>query len=105
MDMVEEFLYDRQGLDLMDIFDEKGFSTLHWATYKNSFECTRMLLEHQISSTTHELQISPDNRKRLIRTFINTPSQDDEGFYPLHFASYHGNPELIDYLVSYGANV
>ncbi len=36
---------------------------------------------------------------------VNLKSKDDEGFTPLHFASFHGNPDMISILVSYGADV
>lgn len=36
--------------------------------------------------------------------WINTPATTGEKFYPLHFASCHGNPKLIDLLIKYGAN-
>jgi ankyrin repeat protein len=39
----------------------------------------------------------------------NTPQTfeafDSVGFTALHFASYHGNPKMIDLLVDCGANV
>jgi ankyrin repeat protein len=39
-----------------------------------------------------------------IREWVNLPSRGEEGFYPLHFASFHGNVKLIKLLVKCGAN-
>eukprot|EP00347_Sterkiella_histriomuscorum_P014181 403361851 len=43
--------------------------------------------------------------RETIRDWVNFPSRGDEGFYPLHFASFHGNVKLIKLLVKCGANV
>lgn len=43
------------------------------------------------------------NIKNEVRTrvaqWINTPSMSEQGFYPLHFASFHGNIPLIKLLM------
>lgn len=41
--------------------------------------------------------------KEALSDWINRPSRGDEGFYPLHFASFHGNVKLIKLLVKSGA--
>ena len=43
--------------------------------------------------------------EKCIRDYINTPTKGDEGFAPLHFASFHGNVKMIKLLVKYGADV
>lgn len=40
-----------------------------------------------------------------IREWVNLPSKGDEGFFPLHFASFHGNAKLVKLLVRCGADV
>jgi ankyrin repeat protein len=35
---------------------------------------------------------------------LNTPQKTGEQFYPLHYASCHGNQKLIDLLINNGAN-
>ena len=37
--------------------------------------------------------------RRNVSKWINTPSQSEQGFYPLHFASFHGNIQLIKLLM------
>ena len=56
--------------------------------------------------------MTPDqinNIKREVRkqvaNWVNTPSRTDQGFYPLHYASFHGQIKLIKLLVRNGANV
>lgn len=40
------------------------------------------------------------NEVRLhVAKWINSPSRSDQGFYPLHFASFHGNIPLIKLLM------
>ena len=41
----------------------------------------------------------------MVGQWVNTPSKSEEGFYPLHFASFHGNVKLIKLLVRNGANI
>jgi Ankyrin repeat len=40
-----------------------------------------------------------------IKEWVNIPSKGDEGFYPLHFAAFHGNVKLIKLLIKCGANI
>lgn len=41
--------------------------------------------------------------RETIKEWVNLPSRGEEGFYPLHFASFHGNVKLIKLLVKNGA--
>lgn len=41
----------------------------------------------------------------MLRGFLNERSRGDDGFTALHFASFHGNMDLIRLLVANGANV
>ena len=41
----------------------------------------------------------------MLIDWINMPSQGEEGFTALHFASFHGNMSLIHLLMSQGADV
>jgi ankyrin repeat protein len=50
-------------------------------------------------------QKQKDVREQILREWVNTHSKGEEGFTPLHFASFHGNLELIRMLISYGANI
>lgn len=52
-----------------------------------------------------ELEKIKEQMKKVVADWINYPSRSEEGFYPLHFASFHGNVKLIKLLISCGANI
>ena len=43
--------------------------------------------------------------RKLTGKWINTQSKCKQGFYPLHYASFHGNVKLIKLLVANGADI
>ena len=49
--------------------------------------------------------------RRCVKNWVNTPAKNvtgndgSDGFYPLHYASFHGNVKLVKLLVKNGANV
>lgn len=51
----------------------------------------------------------PEEQKeaRLLKlmNWVNTQSKGEEGFTPMHFASFHGNLYLIKLLLKYGATI
>jgi len=60
--------------------------------------------ERQGKSNPEQLNVETiNNIKCEVRTrvayWINTPSKSEQGFYPLHFASFHGNIQLIKLLM------
>jgi ankyrin repeat protein len=107
--------------------DEAGYTLLHSCAYYNVFKIAeyiisyfkrrfatflreRYLRKNNLSSDTRdipskELEIIKFKVHEIIKTWINYPSKGDEGFYPLHFASFHGNVKLIKLFRSYGANI
>jgi hypothetical protein len=46
-----------------------------------------------------------NERKRILKDWINQHSKGEEGFTALHFAAFHGNMRIIKLLMSYGSNV
>jgi ankyrin repeat protein len=46
-----------------------------------------------------------DDRQDLLSKWVNKQTEGEEGFTPMHFASFHGNMTMIRYLISKGANV
>ena len=92
--------------------DDDGHNLLHRAAYDNTFRISEFLIsyykqrlaqhlknvEMERHGKSHPDQLSADtinNIKAEVRknvaSWINTPSRSDQGFYPLHFASFHGN--------------
>ena len=43
--------------------------------------------------------------KRAIKAWINTHNQAEDQFYPLHYASFHGNVKLLKLLIKNGADI
>ncbi len=89
--------------DLTQIYDQSGYSPLHFAAYKNNFRICELLIEHILTEWgTHMLKTvefkvgEPETnkeavRKEILRIWINTPNRGEEGFTALHFASFYGN--------------
>ena len=89
--------------DVTAIYDRSGYSPLHFAAYKDSFKMCQILCEFVLTNnhTSERLNYSP---KEVLKRWINSSSKGDEGFTALHFASFHGNMQLIKYLISMGAS-
>jgi ankyrin repeat protein len=46
-----------------------------------------------------------DSKKaQMMQEFVNTKTRDEHEFTPLHFACYNGSAQLIQYLISIGAD-
>ena len=108
------------SLNITDLYDEEGNNLLHRAAYDNTFRISEYLILYYKQRLAQHLKniemerhgaASPDqlpsdvksNIKYAVRnsvaTWINTPARTDQGFYPLHFASFHGNIPLIKLLM------
>lgn len=102
----------QDSLGITELYDREGHNLLHKAAYDNTFRCSEMLilyykqrmashLKNQamvMYNKSHPDLLSIDiknNIKQEVRAkvakWINTPSKSEQGFYPLHFASFHGN--------------
>ena len=75
---------------------DKGYNPLHFAAHNNNFKAIKLLCENVLKyGTGQPLQ----NHKQTLVEWINTKSQCDESFAPLHFASFSGNIMMIEYLI------
>ena len=90
---LSEFLALNPNLHITTFLDDHSHFLLHVACFHNQFEICRLLLNY-----AKENQISQPE----INDWVNGKTPD--GYCPLHFASYHGNINLIKLLEDYGAN-
>ncbi|CDW88101.1 dhhc zinc finger domain containing protein [Stylonychia lemnae] len=116
----------RRSLEIVNLFDQQGYTVLHAAAYCNTYEIAsflikffkqrlaqylkQKLLEKYNLTTTHQLDYETGNQlikkvRNAIKEWVNIPSRGEEGFYPLHFAAFHGNLKLIKLFVKCGANL
>mmetsp|Transcript_43317 Transcript_43317/g.41728 ORF Transcript_43317/g.41728 Transcript_43317/m.41728 type:complete len:104 (-) Transcript_43317:1390-1701(-) len=88
-------------MNITKFIDSSGYTALHMAVYKNSFKMARFLCNY-----IKECQaINEEERPRLLERWVNKQTIGDEGFTPLHFASFHGNLELVRYLLNLGGQL
>jgi ankyrin repeat protein len=97
----------KEIFDLTEIYDRSGYSPLHFAAYKNSDKICTVLCDFVL--TRGETGMIDDSiqeeRRAILKEWINQHSKGEEGFTALHFASFHGNMKLIKMLISHGANI
>ena len=109
------------SLNIPDLFDDDGHNLLHRAAYDNTFRISEYLImyykqrlaqnlkqefskRYGITGSDQQLshdvitQLKVEVRDRVGR-WINTPTESEQGFYPLHYASFHGNIQLIKLLM------
>ena len=110
----------QDSLSLPELYDEDGHNLLHRAAYDNTFRISEFLItyykqrlaqhlkniecERQGKANPDQLNVETMNNiknevRHRVAQWINTPSVSEQGFYPLHFASFHGNIQLIKLLM------
>ena len=80
--------------------DVRHFTPLSFACYKNNEACFFLLFNHAMDNNMGDRKFQ--EKKEKMKQWINTPT--DEDFISLHFATYHGNLELIKFLADNGAD-
>ena len=75
--------------------DQNGFNLLHHAVLKNKFGKVKLLLDLVMQ---HEKLSQPE-----IILWVNAQESQD-GFTPLHYASFNSNLDAIATLLRHGAN-
>jgi ankyrin repeat protein len=75
----------------MPIKDTRNYSLLTYCALKNSILALKIVVEHALSFGECNL-----NENRII-DWVN--QKTDRGYTALHFAAFHGNVEMIKYLV------
>eukprot|EP00347_Sterkiella_histriomuscorum_P009544 403340798 len=111
---VKSYLQKCPRMNITRLVDSQGFSLLHQAAYKNYFEIAQILCEYVNISNLNLLCLQVLNTKfesweysakDLLKQYINSQSKNDEGFTTLHFASFHGNMDMIRYFIQHGADI
>lgn len=94
---------------LVNARTEKGFSPVTLAAYYGKKDVLKVVLEHHPALTLHEAAIVGDLGR--VREFVerdgalaNDASAPD-GFPPLGLAAHFGRPDVVQYLLSKGADV
>ena len=64
------------------------YTALSFAAFKNHTNCFKSVYRH-----AKNFNIDVENNKEALMEWVNEPT--DEKFTALHFATYHGNFELI----------
>lgn len=111
---LEKYLKEQGSLvDVVELTESRQYTALAFSAFKNHQHCFKIILEHGIK---YNLPLGL-NRKPTVKSLQAWANQStDEEFTALHFATYHGNYELIKILVEemhadftaknmYGANV
>jgi ankyrin repeat protein len=82
------------SVPLVDLVNDKGYTALHQACFKNFDDIAKVIIEHVKESTTEQ----------QLHEWVNQKTEDD-GFTPIHFASFRGNIVLIEALLEIGADM
>lgn len=89
-------------VDLLWLRDDKGYTVLHSASFKNSESMVKCLLQ-----CARDISLSGQTEKQknnLITEWINCPSRDEQ-FTALHMASFRGNYKIVELLIENKANI
>lgn len=78
------------------MLDARKFTVLSFSCYKNNEECFMILYDHALAYNMGGIR-SFEEKEKLLRLWANQPT--DEEFTALHFATYHGNYNLIKFLI------
>lgn len=118
-------LDQENSLTLHNLIDENGFTLLCRSCSENSLKSTELLYEFvQLRITRHlrqqehmRLNVAPSGSltqeslrsidlevSQQMKEWVNKPCLNGDQFYPIHYASFHGNPKLIKFLIRAGAN-
>jgi len=72
------------AVSVVDIIDHRGYTLMHMACFKNLEEIGHALMQRALDTVT----------EKQVLAWVNFKTKDD-GFAPIHFASFRGNISLI----------
>ena len=88
-------------MDITDCISSKGYSLLHTAVFRDFDDIVACLCTAVMKSAF----IPEDKRQVTLKAWINTPTQGDEGYQAMHFASFNGNLNIIRFLRKHGGDI
>ena len=83
---------------------ENGLTLLHIASQLESSKAAKLLCEHVLCMGNGDPEMSYNDKKKYLRSWINERTDCDNKFTALHYASYMGNHFLAQYLIKKGAD-
>ena len=89
-------LLQREEVNVIEMRDARRFTVLSFCCYKNNEECFMILYNHALDRNLSDVR-SFENKNKVLSDWANSPT--DEEFTALHFATYHGNYNLIKFLI------
>ena len=90
-----QFFYN-PNLKAWELKDENNYTALHFSTFKNNYELTKLILEEIKKG-------SGINSSKKLGEFIN--AKNKEGITALHYSVINGNIDIFQLLKKYGANL
>jgi ankyrin repeat protein len=99
---VLDYLKGHRTVDLLKLRDDKGYTCLHSASFKNSEAMVKCLL-----SCARDITLQGKNEKaknQAIKEWVNLPSRDEQ-FSALHMASFRGNFKIVEMLLENDASI
>jgi len=90
---LQEYLKKNPELDLLKMKDPRFYTLIHIGALNNQPKLCEILFTYIKAQNVSEAKI---------RSWVN--SKTDEGFTPIHFASFKGNMEIVKLLESHGAD-
>lgn len=86
-------------IDISTITDRRGDNPLHFAARQNQLNSVKILCEHILKYGDGTSPEGSDFNKSYLKKWLNSQSNQDDSFTPLHFASFYGNYNMIEYLI------
>lgn len=114
---IQNLLTQQKSINLIEIFDFKKNTLLHKAVINSKIEIVKIYVEYQKDYEFAQLKGQASEEGALkqqgggiaqiitgkIRSWVN--QQNDEGFAPIHFASFRGNVQIMSLLLECGADI
>lgn len=92
---LKDVLGEQPEIDVVQMRCARKFTVLAFCCYKNNEEIFMILYQHALENNVRGMKF--DSKKQTLSNWANSPT--DEEFTALHFATYHGNYNVIKFLI------